>query len=153
MDTDVLFGWHSRIKKAIASRSITAQRAHGFSPATVGRGKTMCPAGNKYYILASSLWLMICYLLALVDHIMIHCNESMHRAVSAERHPLWKRTCPELNDSDFIRFGILRCIGAVDSGRHFLQLTQEVHGELWMRYLWRKLRNLLLKLTNVVVSV
>ncbi len=67
---------------------------------------------------------------ALVDHIMIHCNESMHRAVSAERHPLWKRTCPELNDSDFIRFGILRCIGAVDSGRHFLQLTQEVHGEL-----------------------
>ncbi len=66
----------------------------------------------------------------LIKHIMTHCNESMHRAVSAERYPLWKRACPELKDSDFVRLGLLRCIGAVDSGCHFLQLTEEVHGEV-----------------------
>jgi hypothetical protein len=33
-----------------------------------------------------------------------------------------------MNDIDFIRFGLLRGIGAVDSGRHFLQTTEDVHG-------------------------
>lgn len=66
----------------------------------------------------------------LIEHIITHCNESMYRAVSAERYPLWKRSCPELNDIDFTRLGLLRCIGSVDSGRHFLQVTEDIHGEL-----------------------
>ncbi|WP_221900274.1 hypothetical protein [Bathymodiolus platifrons methanotrophic gill symbiont] len=58
-----------------------------------------------------------------------HCNKSMDNAVSAERYPLWKRACPGLNDIGFIRLGMLRCISLVDSGRHFLQATEEVHEE------------------------
>ncbi|RUM93568.1 MAG: hypothetical protein DSZ28_07840 [Thiothrix sp.] len=53
----------------------------------------------------------------------------MEIALSKERDPLWRRSCPELNDIDFIRLGILRCIDAVDSGRHLLQTTQQVHKE------------------------
>jgi len=53
----------------------------------------------------------------------------MENALSAERHPAWKRSCPELNDADFIRLGILRCISTVDSGRHFLQTAEEIHDE------------------------
>ena len=66
----------------------------------------------------------------LLDYISTHCNESMNRAVSAERHPLWKRLCPAFTDLDFTYLGILRCIDTVDSGRHFLQVSEEIHGEL-----------------------
>ena len=69
-------------------------------------------------------------IISLNDHIITHCHESMERALSAERYPSWQRSCPEMNDIDFTRFGLLRCISAVDSGRHFLQTTEEVHGEL-----------------------
>ena len=69
-------------------------------------------------------------IISLNDHIITHCHESMERALSAERFPSWQRSCPEMNDIDFTRFGLLRCISAVDSGRHFLQTTEEVHGEL-----------------------
>ncbi len=65
----------------------------------------------------------------LLDHIIEHCDESMTIALSSERHPSWERSCPEMNDIDFIRLGLLRCIGTVDSGRHFLQTTVNVHGE------------------------
>ena len=67
--------------------------------------------------------------LTLTDHILDHLNQSMARALAAERFPLWKRACPELEDVDFIRLGILRCISTVDSGRHFLQSTEEIQGE------------------------
>jgi len=63
-------------------------------------------------------------------YIVEHCNQSMEIALSKERDPLCRRSCPELNDIDFIRLGILRCIDAVDSGRHFLQTTQQAHDEL-----------------------
>ena len=63
------------------------------------------------------------------DSIYKHCNQSMDNALSAERYPLWKRLCPELKDVDFIHLGLLRCIGQVDSGRHFLQTAGEVYGE------------------------
>jgi hypothetical protein len=65
----------------------------------------------------------------LIDYIIEHCNKSMAIALSAERYPLWRRSCVEMNDIDFIRFGILRGIGPVDSGRNFLQTAEEVHGE------------------------
>ncbi len=68
--------------------------------------------------------------LTLSEYIHQHCNESMERALLAERHPLWVRSCPELNDIDFIRPGLLRCISAVDSGRHFLQTNEEIYGQL-----------------------
>jgi len=67
--------------------------------------------------------------ITLLDHIVEHCDESMAIALSSERHPLWERSCPEMNDIDFVRFGLLRCINSVDSGRHFLQTTEDVHGE------------------------
>jgi hypothetical protein len=54
----------------------------------------------------------------------------MEKALAAERHPVWQRSCPQMNDIDFIRYGLLRSISAVDSGRHFIQTTEEVHGEL-----------------------
>ncbi len=66
--------------------------------------------------------------ITLNDHIISHCNDSMARALSAERHPLWARSCPEMSDIDFIRFGLLRCINPVDSGRHFLQTTENIYG-------------------------
>ena len=68
--------------------------------------------------------------LSLNDYLLTHCNESMERALAAERHPAWQRSCPEMSDIDFIRLGLLRCISAVDSGRHFIQTTEEVHNEL-----------------------
>ncbi len=68
--------------------------------------------------------------LTLNDSIAEHCNQAMNNALAAERYPLWQRSCPELTDIDFIRLGILRCISTVDSGRHFLQTSEELHGEL-----------------------
>ena len=68
--------------------------------------------------------------LTLSEYIHQHCNESMERALLAERHPLWARSCPELNDIDFIRLGLLRCISTVDSGRHFLQTNEEIYGQM-----------------------
>jgi hypothetical protein len=68
--------------------------------------------------------------LTLSEHIHQHCNESMERALLAERHPLWARSCPELNDIDFIWLGLLRCISTVDSGRHFLQTNEEIYGQM-----------------------
>ena len=68
--------------------------------------------------------------LTLSEYIHQHCNESMEHALLAERHPLWARSCPELNDIEFIRLGFLRCISVVDSGRHFLQNNEEIFGQL-----------------------
>ncbi len=65
----------------------------------------------------------------LSEYIHQHCHESMERALLVERHPLWVRSCPGLNDIDFIQLGLLRCISAVDSGRHFLQINAEIYGQ------------------------
>ena len=66
----------------------------------------------------------------LMNNIVEHCNESMDRALAAERFPLWKRACPELSDIDFTHLGLLRCISRIDSGRHFLQVSEDIHSEL-----------------------
>jgi hypothetical protein len=68
-------------------------------------------------------------IISLNDHIITHCNESMQKALSAERYPSWTRACPEMSDIDFTRFGLMRCISTVNSGRHFLQTADNVHGE------------------------
>lgn len=66
----------------------------------------------------------------LSDYITHHCTQSMENAIGAERFPQWKRHCPELTDIDFIRLGLIRCISTVESGRHFLQVADEIHHEL-----------------------
>lgn len=65
----------------------------------------------------------------LSDYITEHCNQSMENALATERYPLWERNCPELTDIDFIRLGLMRCMSAVDSGHHFLQIADEIHHE------------------------
>ncbi len=69
--------------------------------------------------------------LTLSEHILQHCNESMERALLAERHPLWPRSCPELNDIDFIQLGMCAIsVQWIDSGRHFLQTNEGIYGQL-----------------------
>ncbi len=53
----------------------------------------------------------------------------MQKTLAAERFPLWKRACPELSDINFINLGLLRCINRIDSGRHFLQVSEDIHSE------------------------
>jgi len=65
----------------------------------------------------------------LSDSIVQHINGSMVLALAAERYPLWKHACPELTDIDFIRLGLNRTISVVDSGRHFLKMTDDIHNE------------------------
>ncbi len=69
-------------------------------------------------------------IISLCDHMMGHCTDSITRALSAERHPLWQRLCPELSDTDFVRLGVLRVISVVDSGRHFLQNNKDFYSVL-----------------------
>jgi hypothetical protein len=63
------------------------------------------------------------------EYITDHCNVSMEKAIAAERFPLWKRSCDTLDDVTFSRHGLLRCISAVHSGRHYLQVTDEIYDE------------------------
>lgn len=66
--------------------------------------------------------------LTFMDYLVQHSEECIERALLLEKHPLWKRECPEFSDKDFIRLGLLRGIEPVDSGRHFLQINEEIHG-------------------------
>lgn len=60
-----------------------------------------------------------------------HYHESMENALSSERYPSWKQACPELEDTDFIRLGLLHSFSAVGSGCHFLQTMDETQG-VWI---------------------
>jgi hypothetical protein len=68
-------------------------------------------------------------IISLNDHITAHCTESMEKALSTVRYPLWKRVCPEMKDIDFVRLGLMRCISTVNSGHHFLQTADNVYDE------------------------
>jgi hypothetical protein len=63
------------------------------------------------------------------DYITDHCNECMEKAIAAECFPLWKRSCDAINDVTFSRQGLLRCNSTVHSGRHYLQVTNEIYDE------------------------
>jgi hypothetical protein len=63
------------------------------------------------------------------EYIADHCKASMEKAISAERFPLWKRSCDSIDDVTFSRHGLLRCISNVHSGRHYLQITDEIYDE------------------------
>lgn len=67
--------------------------------------------------------------ISLNDHIIAHCNDSMEKSLSAERRPQWTRSCPEMSDIDFVRFGLLRGIENNHSGHHFLQTRDNVYDE------------------------
>jgi hypothetical protein len=58
-----------------------------------------------------------------------HCNLSMEKALAAERFPLWKRSCDTIDDVSFLRHGLLRCMSPAHSGRHYLQITDEIVDE------------------------
>jgi hypothetical protein len=68
-------------------------------------------------------------IVSLNDHIIAHCNESMEKALSVQRYPLWDRKCPEMSDIDFTRFGLMRCLSTVNSGRHFIQTAENIYDE------------------------
>ena len=68
-------------------------------------------------------------LMTMKDYLTDHCNLSMEKALAAERFPLWKRSCEAIDDVTFLRHGILRCISPAHSGRHYLQITDEIIDE------------------------
>lgn len=63
------------------------------------------------------------------EFLVQHCSQSMKQALATARHIPWKRECSELSDTEFVQLGLLRCITSVDSGRHFIQNTLEVHND------------------------
>jgi hypothetical protein len=68
-------------------------------------------------------------MMTIKEYITEHCHLSMDKAMAAERFPLWKRACDTIDDINFTRHGLLRCISPVNSGRHYLQLTDEIYDE------------------------
>jgi hypothetical protein len=68
-------------------------------------------------------------MMTIEEYITEHCKISMEKAIAAERFPLWKRSCDTIDDVAFSRHGLLRCISPVHSGRHYLQVTDEIVGE------------------------
>ena len=83
----------------------------------------------SFYILLKWANLTVNKLKTIDEYITDHCHASMERAIAAERFPLWKRSCDTLDDVTFSRHGLLRCISAVHSGRHYLQTTDEIYDE------------------------
>jgi len=63
------------------------------------------------------------------EYIADHCNQSMDKAINTERFPLWKRNCETIDDEMFIRHGLFRCISSAHSGRHYLQITDDIYKE------------------------
>ena len=68
--------------------------------------------------------------ISLENHIQQHITENFEAAKIADRYALWKRKCPKYSDIAFVHHGIMRCIAAVDSGRHFLQNLDELYGDI-----------------------
>ncbi len=68
-------------------------------------------------------------LMTIEEYITDHCNVSMEKAIAAEYFTLWKRSCDAIDDVTFSHHGLLRCISAVHSGRHYLQVTNEIYDE------------------------
>ncbi len=69
-------------------------------------------------------------MMTIEEYITDHCKVSMEKAIAAERFPLWKRSCDTIDDVTFCRHGLRRCISAVHSGRHYLQVTDEIYDEV-----------------------
>jgi hypothetical protein len=63
------------------------------------------------------------------DHINEHCQLSMCHALADQRFPLWKRSLKNFDDVSFVQHGIRRCITIVNSGRHYLQNSNDILDE------------------------
>jgi hypothetical protein len=68
-------------------------------------------------------------IMTMEEYLTDHCNLSMEKALAAERFPLWKRSCDTIDDVSFLRHGLLRCMSPAHSGRHYLQITDEIVDE------------------------
>ncbi|MGK0441591.1 MAG: hypothetical protein ACJA0N_001391, partial [Pseudohongiellaceae bacterium] len=68
-------------------------------------------------------------MMTMKEYLTDHCNLSMEKALAAERFPLWKRSCDTIDDVTFLRHGLLRCMSPAHSGRHYLQITDEIVDE------------------------
>jgi len=60
------------------------------------------------------------------ENIELHCEQSLQSALNATQYTTWERNCTEVTDLDFVNAGILRCLMIADSGRHFLQTSEEL---------------------------
>jgi hypothetical protein len=49
-------------------------------------------------------------MMTIKEYITEHCHLSMDKAMTAERFPVWKRACDAIDDINFIRHGLLRCL-------------------------------------------
>lgn len=68
-------------------------------------------------------------MMTLEEYLTDHGNVSMEKALAAQRFPLWKRSCDTIDDVTFLRHGLFRCMSPVHSGRHYLQVVDEIIGE------------------------
>jgi len=60
------------------------------------------------------------------DHITEHLKQSLNQAVAADRYAAWDMECPEFKNLDFMHAGVIRATNRIDSGRHFIQFSDEV---------------------------
>jgi hypothetical protein len=68
-------------------------------------------------------------MMTMKEYITDHCHVSMDKTIAAERFQLWKLSCDTIDDLNFTRHGLLRCIIPVKGGRHYLQITDEIYDE------------------------
>ena len=64
--------------------------------------------------------------LSTVDKIKQHLQRSVELASAKNRYASWRRDCPIFTNLDFLYSGIARAINCVESGRDFLQFSDEV---------------------------
>ncbi|VAW49145.1 hypothetical protein MNBD_GAMMA03-124 [hydrothermal vent metagenome] len=63
------------------------------------------------------------------EYITDHCRANLQKAIDAERFPSWKRACG-IDDLTFLCHGLRRCMSAIKSGCHYLQVTDEIYGKV-----------------------
>jgi len=64
--------------------------------------------------------------LSTVDKIKQHLQRSVELASAKNRYASWRSDCPIFTNLDFLYSGIARAINCVESGRDFLQFSDEV---------------------------
>ena len=64
--------------------------------------------------------------LSTADKIKQHLRQSVELATDNNRYALWRRDCPKFTNLDFLYSGMARAINCVESGRDFLQFSDEV---------------------------
>lgn len=60
------------------------------------------------------------------DKIKQHLQQAVDQALDKNHHASWKRDCPKFSNMNFLYSGVARTINCVESGREFLQFSDEV---------------------------